>query len=101
VAGHLSDQQGKEPIMNETKLLRYSLLQEAVARKLLTRKEYVQLYRGKYQDEEKGTDTFFDYLTAVLCFPDRIFETEDPRLLADADALLDRFGMVIEKPVKH
>ncbi len=93
-----------EDALKKVRMGQSEVLAKAIRKKILTVDEYVSQYKGKYINKPNGGDTFIEYMGVVMHFKEMknekkceeaVFVTQHDNILADREALKDRFGVKI------
>ncbi|MBS3114288.1 hypothetical protein J4448_04245 [Candidatus Woesearchaeota archaeon] len=74
-----------------------NVLKQAFEEKLFTEQEYNQKYKDMFYDDY-GSDSFIQYINAVMNAKIDFFVTENERLLRKKEELKKRFGLEIASP---
>jgi len=83
-----------ERINYKMHLQKENILKQAFEENLLTEKEYNEKYKDMFYDEF-GSDSFMQYINAVMNAKIDFFITENGRILKRKDELEKRFGLKI------
>ena len=86
-----------ERINYKMHLQKENILKQAFEENLLTEKEYNEKYKDMFYDEF-GSDSFMQYINAVMNAKIDFFITENERMLKRKDELKKRFGLEIASP---
>ena len=78
-------------------LQKENILKQAFEEKLFTEKEYNEKYKDMFYDEY-GSDSFIQYINAVMNAEIDFFITENERMLKKKEELKKRFGLEIASP---
>lgn len=74
-----------------------NILKQAFEKNFITRKEYEEKYKDMFYDDY-GSDSFVQYINAVMNAKADCFVTENERMIKRQDALKKRFGLRIANP---
>ncbi len=86
-----------ERINYKLHLQKESILNQAFEENLFTKKEYNKKYKDMFYDEY-GSDSFIQYINAVMNAKIDFFITENERMLKKKEELKKRFGLEIASP---
>ena len=86
-----------ERINYKMHLQKEKILKQAFEENLLTEKEYNEKYKDMFYDEY-GSDSFIQYINAVMNAKIDFFVTENERILKKKEELKKRFGLEIASP---
>jgi len=86
-----------ERINYKLHLQKESILNQAFNENLFTKKEYNEKYKDMFYDEF-GSDSFMQYINAVMNAKIDFFVTENERMLKRKNELKIRFGLEIASP---
>ena len=86
-----------ERINYKVYLQKENILKQAFEENFLTEKEYNEKYKDMFYDEF-GSDSFMQYINAVMNAKIDFFITENERMLKRKDELKKRFGLEIASP---
>ena len=78
-------------------LQKENILKQAFEENLFTEKEYNEKYKDMFYDEF-GSDSFIQYINAVMNAEIDFFVTENERMLKRKEELKKRFGLEIASP---
>ncbi|MBS3105833.1 hypothetical protein J4234_06280 [Candidatus Woesearchaeota archaeon] len=74
-----------------------NILKQALEENFLTEEEYNEKYKDMFYDEF-GSDSFIQYINAVMNAKIDVFLTENERMLKRKEELQKRFGLGINSP---
>ena len=86
-----------ERINYKMRLQKENVLKQALEENLFTEKEYDEKYKDMFYDEF-GSDSFIQYINAVMNAKIDFFVTENERILKKKEELKKRFGLEIASP---
>ena len=86
-----------ERINYKMHLQKNAILKQAFEENLFTEKEYEEKYKDMFYDEF-GSDSFMQYINAVMNAKIDFFITENERMLKRKDELKEKFGLEIASP---
>src|SRR3989344_9382006 len=86
-----------ERINYKVHLQKENILKQALEENLFTEKEYNEKYKDMFYDEF-GSDSFMQYINAVMNAKIDFFLTENERMLKREAELKKRFGLEITSP---
>ncbi len=86
-----------ERINYKLHLQKESILNQAFEENFLTKEEYNIKYKDRFYDEF-GSDSFIQYINAVMNAKIDFFVTENERMLKRKEELKERFGLEIASP---
>ena len=86
-----------EGINYKINLQKENVLKQAFEQNLFTEKEYNEKYKDMFYDEY-GSDSFMQYINAVMNAKIDFFVTENERILKKKDELKTKFGLKIASP---
>lgn len=86
-----------ERVNYKTHLQKDNILNQAFDENIFTEKEYNEKYKGMFYDEF-GSDSFMQYINAVMNAKIDFFVTENERMLKRKEELKKRFGLEIASP---
>ncbi len=78
-------------------LQKENILEQAFQENLFTVKEYNEKYKDMFYDEY-GSDSFMQYINAVMNTKIDFFVTENERMLKRKEELKEKFGLEIASP---
>ena len=86
-----------ERINYKMRLQKENVLKQALEENLFTEKEYNEKYKDMFYDEY-GSDSFIQYINAVMNAEIDFFVTENERMLKKKEDLQKKFGLEIASP---
>ena len=86
-----------ERINYKLHLQKENVLKQAFEEKLFTEREYNEKYKDMFYDDY-GSDSFIQYINAVMNAKIDFFVTENERMLKRKEELKKRFGLEIASP---
>lgn len=86
-----------ERINYKLHLQKENVLKQAFEENLFTEKEYNEKYKDMFYDEF-GSDSFIQYINAVMNAKIDFFITQNERMLKRREELKERFGLEIASP---